>query len=229
MSVTEAPSTGLPKLLGQITTALANADFVSVAAPSSGVVAVTTADGVLSFRVLARTGAANALGLAVDVVKCSTDSSGCGACAAGSTASMLSIRGSTDTVCLLNAPGVDSAGKECAAGSAKATLGAGTCTTCQPGYFATGNGNSVCAPCAAGNYASGTGAASCQACEAAQLPAMTSCPASCPAASSVFTLTSAISGSIPAAYTPPALLTAGCNLDTGAMFGVTVATDCSGE
>ena len=83
MSVTEAPATGLPKLLGNIATALANAEFVSVAAPSAGVVAVTTADGTLSYRVLARQGAANALGLAANVVSCSADSAGCGACASG--------------------------------------------------------------------------------------------------------------------------------------------------
>ena len=229
MSVTEAPATGLPKLLGNIATALANAEFVSVAAPSAGVVAVTTADGTLSYRVLARQGAANALGLAANVVSCSADSAGCGACASGSSAMMLTIPGSTDTVCLLNAPGVDSAGTECPAGTAKAALGAGSCETCAAGYYATGAGNSVCAPCAAGNYADAAGAESCKACEAAQLPAMASCPASCPATSSVFTLAEDLTGSIPAAYSPPALLSAGCNLDSGALFGVTVATDCSGE
>ena len=163
----------------------------------------------------------------MDVVSCSANSAGCGTCAAGTTSTTLALTGSTDAACLLNAPGVDSTGAECVAGTSKAALGAGTCVSCDAGYFALGAGNSVCSPCAAGTYSGSTGAETCDKCESAQLPAMGNCPGTCTAGSKAFTLAQALTGSLPAAYTPPGLLTNGCNLGAGAVFGVTIAEDCS--
>ena len=117
-------------------------------------------------------------------------------------------------MCTLNPPGVGNDGKECAAGSAKANLGLGTCTACTPGYYSKDAGSSVCTACAAGNYAVDPSSTECSACETAQLPAMDHCPTGC-------------DGSLPAVYSPPALLSSGCTLTSGAVFGMTMSDDCS--
>ena len=179
--------------------------------------------------VLQRTGsplALNSLGTA-NVVSCASNTVGCGACAPGTSSTPLLGTGNTDSVCTLNPPGTDSDGVECAAGSAKSDLGAGTCTACSPGYFSKDAGSSVCTACAAGNYASAASATSCLGCGSAQLPAMDHCPGTCPKTSQAFTLDTDLTGSLPAAYSPPALLTSGCTLTAGSVFGMTTSDDCS--
>ena len=134
-----------------------------------------------------------------------------------------------DNICVLNAPGKANDGTNCAAGSYKASVGAGTCSACSPGYFSA-PGSSACQPCTPGTYAAAGAAATCDACATAQLPAMSTCP-TCAASYKALTFTAALDFSASTVATTsnaPGISTAGCSLASGTPFGLQINTDCSG-